>query len=54
MLNYIDDRWFIHLNSTVSFFVLDRNPSNKVLDINTSAQIPNYVSYLKILEFVFN
>jgi hypothetical protein len=47
MLKYIDDRWFIHLNSTVSFFV-DRNPSNKVLDINTSAQIPNYVSYLKI------
>jgi|GEM_PF-3082041 len=53
MLNYIDDRWFIHLNSTVSFFVLDKNPSNKLLDINTS-QIPNYVAYLKLQESVFN
>jgi hypothetical protein len=48
MLKYIDDRWFDHLNSTVSFFVLDRIPSNKLLDINLSAQIPNYVSDLKI------
>lgn len=48
MLKYIYDRWFIHLNSTVSFFVLDRIPSSKVIDINTSAQIPNYGSYLKI------
>ena len=48
MLKYIDDRWFNHPNSTVSFFVLDRIPSSKVLDINTSAQIQNYVSYLKI------
>ncbi len=48
MLKYIDDRWFNHINSTVSFFVLDRIPSNKLLDINTLAQIPNYVSYLKI------
>jgi len=48
MLKYIDDRWFSHINSTVSFFVLDRIPSNKLLDIKTLAQIPNYVSYLKI------
>ena len=48
MLKYIDDRWFNHLNSTVSFFVIDRIPSNKLLDINTPAQISNYVSYLKI------
>ncbi len=48
MLKYIDDRRFNHLNSTVSFFVLGRIPSNKLLDINILAQIPNYVSYLKI------
>ena len=48
MLKYIDDRWFSHINSIVSFFVLDRISSDKLLDIKTLAQIPNYVSYLKI------
>ena len=37
MLKYIDDRWFNHLNSTVSFFVLGRIPSNKLLDINNTS-----------------